>query len=406
MTYMRHKITDKEIELLKIYYPIGDWDTIHREIPNISKQSIHSKMSSLGISMESHYWSSDDERILIENYESMYGHVNDLVDLFKGKFSYKSIISKARKLGLKTRNFWSEEEISILTDNYSYKTLDEMLKLLPRRNRNSIIKKANSLGIINKTIFDYKFSEYEKEYIVNNYNSMTDKEIAIELNRNEHNISDFRHRNNLSKVYETSSYNDLSEYVRRNNTEWKKNSMSYCGYKCVLTGKRFDDIYDILALRVFVDTEQECYLALGLIHAKYKPVPKRFKDYIARPKANGYQSLHTTVFGVDGKLYEIQIRTYDMDKVAEYGFASHWSYKENGNHNVNPMEQKLKSFRSIIELNEQQVEGEELVNTVKNENGKLIGHISDGVGFYMACLEKGWDLFDKKVVLFVLVKAT
>lgn len=141
----------------------------------------------------------------------------------------------------------------------------------------------------------------------------------------------------------------------------------YSIYNKLQKGKMFNQIYDILALRYLVNTEAECYLALGLIHAKYKPVPKRFKDYIARPKANGYQSLHTTVFGVDGKLFEIQIRTYEMDKVAEYGFASHWSYKENGINKVNAMEQKLKSFRSIIELNEQQVEGEEFVNTVKNE---------------------------------------
>jgi guanosine-3',5'-bis(diphosphate) 3'-pyrophosphohydrolase len=141
----------------------------------------------------------------------------------------------------------------------------------------------------------------------------------------------------------------------------------YSIYNKLQKGKTFNQIYDILALRFLVNTESECYLALGLIHAKYKPVPRRFKDYIARPKANGYQSLHTTVFGVDGKLFEIQIRTYEMDKVAEYGFASHWSYKENGVNQTNQMEQKLKSFRSIIELNEQQVEGEEFVNTVKNE---------------------------------------
>ena len=141
----------------------------------------------------------------------------------------------------------------------------------------------------------------------------------------------------------------------------------YSIYNKLNKGKSFNEIYDILALRYLVNTEAECYLALGLIHAKYKPVPKRFKDYISRPKANGYQSLHTTVFGVDGKLFEIQIRTYEMDKVAEYGFASHWSYKEHGVNKTNEMEQKLKSFRSIIELNEQQVEGEEFVNTVKNE---------------------------------------
>lgn len=138
-------------------------------------------------------------------------------------------------------------------------------------------------------------------------------------------------------------------------------------YNKLQKGKSFKQIYDILALRFFVNTEAECYLALGLIHAKYKPVPKRFKDYIARPKANGYQSLHTTVFGVDGKLFEVQIRTYEMDKVAEYGFASHWAYKGNGNGKSNDLEKKLQAFRSIIELNEQQVEGDELVDAVKKE---------------------------------------
>lgn len=162
----------------------------------------------------------------------------------------------------------------------------------------------------------------------------------------------------------------VSKILTENNIphEMKGRSKSvYSIYNKLQKGKSFNQIYDILALRYFVNTEAECYLALGLIHAKYKPVPKRFKDYIARPKANGYQSLHTTVFGVDGKLFEIQIRTYEMDKVAEYGFASHWSYKEHGVNKTNDMEEKLKSFRTVIELNEQQVEGEEFVNTVKNE---------------------------------------
>ncbi|MEE0699876.1 MAG: bifunctional (p)ppGpp synthetase/guanosine-3',5'-bis(diphosphate) 3'-pyrophosphohydrolase [Bacilli bacterium] len=162
----------------------------------------------------------------------------------------------------------------------------------------------------------------------------------------------------------------VSKILTENNIphEMKGRTKSvYSIYNKLSKGKSFNDIYDILALRFLVNTEADCYLALGLIHAKYKPVPKRFKDYVARPKANGYQSLHTTVFGADGKLFEIQIRTHEMDKVAEYGFASHWSYKEHGVNQVNMMEQKLKSFRSIIELNEQQVEGEEFVNTVKNE---------------------------------------
>lgn len=142
----------------------------------------------------------------------------------------------------------------------------------------------------------------------------------------------------------------------------------YSIYNKMNKGKKFEDIYDILALRVFVNTEQECYLALGLIHSKYKPVPKRFKDYIAMPKTNLYQSLHTTVFGIDGKLFEIQIRTYEMDKIAEYGIASHFSYKENKAVNLkDQMEQKLEIFRSIIELNEEANTPEEFITNVKKD---------------------------------------
>jgi len=116
--------------------------------------------------------------------------------------------------------------------------------------------------------------------------------------------------------------------------------------------KKYSEIYDYFALRVYVKLETECYTSLGIIHAKYKPMPKRFKDYIAMPKPNGYQSLHTTVFAPDGNPFEIQIRTYDMDKVAEYGFASHWSYKE-GKNTQSSMDKKLQFFRTLIEASEE-----------------------------------------------------
>ncbi len=144
----------------------------------------------------------------------------------------------------------------------------------------------------------------------------------------------------------------------------------YSIYNKLNKGKKFSDIYDLLALRILVDTEQECYLALGIIHSKFKPIPKRFKDYIAMPKANMYQSLHTTVFGVDGYLFEIQIRTYHMDEVAENGIASHWAYKEHKDASQlmqNTTEQKLQFFKSIIELNEDKMSSEEFVNSVKDE---------------------------------------
>ena len=159
----------------------------------------------------------------------------------------------------------------------------------------------------------------------------------------------------------------LKEHGIRHEIKGRSKSV-YSIYNKLSKGRSFNDIYDILALRVLVDTEQECYLALGLIHSKYKPVPKRFKDYIAMPKSNFYQSLHTTVFGIDGMLFEIQIRTYDMDRVAEYGIASHWSYKEHtSGDSKDAMDQKLAIFRNIIELNEDSSTPEECISSVKKD---------------------------------------
>ncbi|MEG2322160.1 MAG: bifunctional (p)ppGpp synthetase/guanosine-3',5'-bis(diphosphate) 3'-pyrophosphohydrolase [Bacilli bacterium] len=163
----------------------------------------------------------------------------------------------------------------------------------------------------------------------------------------------------------------VSKALNENNIkhEIKGRSKSiYSIYKKLDTGRSFSDIYDLLALRVFVDTEAQCYQTLGIIHSKFKPIPKRFKDYIAMPKTNMYQSLHTTVFGVDGQLFEIQIRTHEMDKIAENGIASHWSYKEKGHSNMqNEMEQKLQFFRSIMELRNEGVDDQEFVDSVRDD---------------------------------------
>lgn len=167
--------------------------------------------------------------------------------------------------------------------------------------------------------------------------------------------------------------NDVSTLLTEHNINHEifgRSKSVYSIYKKMQKGKKFNDIYDILALRVIVDTESECYLVLGLIHSKYKPVPNRFKDYIAMPKTNLYQSLHTTVFGVEGKLFEIQIRTHEMHKIAEYGIASHWTYKAKGGSVKtvkDSMEHKLQIFRSIMELNEDSDSPEEFINSIKQD---------------------------------------
>lgn len=159
----------------------------------------------------------------------------------------------------------------------------------------------------------------------------------------------------------------LNENNIKNQIKGRSKSI-YSIYKKLDTGRSFNDIYDFLALRVFVETEAECYQALGIIHSKFKPIPKRFKDYIAMPKTNMYQSLHTTVFGVDGQLFEIQIRTPEMDKVAENGIASHWSYKEHGKSDMqSEMEQKLQFFRVIMELKNEGIDDQEFVDSVKED---------------------------------------
>ena len=128
--------------------------------------------------------------------------------------------------------------------------------------------------------------------------------------------------------------------------------------KMYIKGHAFDEIYDILALRIITDTEMRCYEILGLIHQSYTPVPMRFKDYIAMPKPNMYQSLHTTVISGDGNFYEVQIRTKYMDEIAEAGVAAHWAYKERKGYDPKEeqkeIENKLHWFRDFVSLSSEE----------------------------------------------------
>lgn len=128
----------------------------------------------------------------------------------------------------------------------------------------------------------------------------------------------------------------------------------------------FHDLYDITAVRVIVDTEKECYEVLGLIHSQFKPIPGRFKDYIAMPKGNMYQSLHTSVIGPRSKPLEVQIRTWEMHEVAEYGVAAHWRYKEKGSQKANnPTDMQFSWMRKMAEYGKDMTNAEDYVNSVK-----------------------------------------
>lgn len=139
--------------------------------------------------------------------------------------------------------------------------------------------------------------------------------------------------------------------------------------KMVNQNKTLDQIYDLFAVRIIVDTVKDCYAALGVIHEMYKPIPGRFKDYIAMPKPNMYQSLHTTLIGPTGQPFEIQIRTYDMHRTAEYGIAAHWKYKEgqDGKNSKDNEEAKLTWLRQILEWQRDMSDNKEFLSLLKSD---------------------------------------
>ena len=142
--------------------------------------------------------------------------------------------------------------------------------------------------------------------------------------------------------------------------------------KMVNQNKTLDQIYDIFAVRIIVDTVKDCYAALGVIHEMYKPIPGRFKDYIAMPKPNMYQSLHTTLIASNGQPFEIQIRTYEMHRTAEYGIAAHWKYKEAANNGgtvatTKSEEEKLSWLRQILEWQKEMSDNKEFLSSIKND---------------------------------------
>ncbi len=141
--------------------------------------------------------------------------------------------------------------------------------------------------------------------------------------------------------------------------------------------KTIDQIYDLFAVRIIVDTVKDCYAALGVIHAMYKPIPGRFKDYIAMPKANMYQSLHTTLIGSGGQPFEIQIRTYEMHKAAEYGIAAHWKYKvaSDGKKVEAQEEEKLIWLRQILEWQQTAEDNKEFLKLLKSDLNLFSDHV-------------------------------
>ena len=137
--------------------------------------------------------------------------------------------------------------------------------------------------------------------------------------------------------------------------------------KMYMQNKDFEEIYDIYAVRIILDNVPECYTALGLIHDMYHPLPNRFKDYISTPKPNGYQSLHTTVIGREAIPFEVQIRTWDMDRMAEYGIAAHWKYKAGITGSSDKLDERLAWVRQLLESQRSSADATDLLSDIKSD---------------------------------------
>ena len=193
------------------------------------------------------------------------------------------------------------------------------------------------------------------------------------------------------KYLEPEPYKELARRVsekRREREEWIENlrvpleaELRGSGIECEVTGrpkhlwsiyrkmvqreKNYDEIYDLMAVRVIVDTIADCYHALGVTHNRWTPLTERFHDYIATPKSNMYQSLHTTIFGPGGRLYEIQIRTREMHRTAEYGIAAHWKYKDGPRPSGDDVDETLTWFRQVLEWQQETREPEEFMEFLR-----------------------------------------
>lgn len=241
------KWTDEEIKLLKEVYPSRDWELMKNLFPNRTKQNLMSKASTLKIKIDGYRWTETDLNILSENYYKC--NIEELQKLLTYPYTKRQIQDRAAKHNITKSRKWEEYELKILIDNYSNKILDDMELLLPNRNRKTIIEKAYELNIRNVT----KFSKEQERFIRDNWISMGDEEIANYIGKTKVGVIGKRLLLGLLRVKEGSSYNDLSEYIRRNNFEWKKKSMESCGYKCFITEERFQVIHHIQGLNLILN---------------------------------------------------------------------------------------------------------------------------------------------------------
>lgn len=229
--------TKEECELIGKLYQEDKWYDIFKKFPLITKQTVYTMCSELHFSKEEYFRSKEDIEYLINNYGKI--SIKDIAHSFSDKHTYVAVRAKIDKLGISKSKLWTDEENAILINNYSYVPKETMISLLPNRTPEAIMNHAKELGIKSYHYLNEKYSQEQKQFIIDNWLSMTDEQIAKILDKTSNGIRDQRASLGLCRVNKQyAKYENLAKLFRGHIQEWKINTMKSCNYQCVFTGSK------------------------------------------------------------------------------------------------------------------------------------------------------------------------
>jgi predicted HTH domain antitoxin len=236
------KYDENDLNFIKICYENDDWDSIFKKYPNVNKQTIYD-IASINKFKHKSTWSDEDITVLKNNIDKL--SYEEIAKILHSERTITAIATKASELGMLDNRFWSDKEVQILIQNYSNINIEECMKLLPDRTKNSIELMAHKLNIESYAHKVY-WTDYEDDYIRNNWNIMSDIRLSKDLNRTFRSVKWRRGYLGLFRQdKDDKNYEFLSSYLRRNTTKWKNNVINNCNNKCILTGESVFDVHHI-----------------------------------------------------------------------------------------------------------------------------------------------------------------
>lgn len=262
--YVNTRWTADEITILKEKYPVASWDELLQLLPRYQKDQITQKASSLKIKRDASFWSQEDVNTLKDAY-SQEIPVTQIVELLHGKYSPEAIYTKASKLKIKQREFWSDEDKELLRKHYENTPTDELMKMFPGKKLVNVQMRARSMGLYSYTYLSRQWTSEDDKFIETHWLTMTDKEMASELGRTFRSVKWRREKLGLMREISPAVYEYLRKFLWKENRRWRIESIKACGYKCIVTGGRFTDVHHLYGSNLIV---QETLDELGLEYDK------------------------------------------------------------------------------------------------------------------------------------------